>query len=170
MSKNSKLFLKPGACADVLLACYVVATEFVIFLFWVNAGLMLMAVACWSTAAADLLLLLGSGWKVVASFEGNFPNRIKQLPLERYFDLNNVKRILLEADDYQPYFISPEKAMIKIKKQYVVFDAKVLSKIPRGPLKDKKRVVAGLMVSIKGPCWSDLLVADGCWLLVCCSC
>lgn len=35
----------------------------------------------------------GSGWKVVASFEGNFPNRIKQLPLDRHFDINNVKRV-----------------------------------------------------------------------------
>ncbi|GLT25462.1 hypothetical protein SLA2020_416750 [Shorea laevis] len=32
-----------------------------------------------------------------------------------------------------------EKAMAEIKKQYAVFDAKVLSKIPRGPLKDKKK-------------------------------
>lgn len=31
-----------------------------------------------------------------------------------------------------------EKAMIEIKKQFAVFDAKVLSKLPRGPLKDKK--------------------------------
>ncbi|KAI8564926.1 hypothetical protein RHMOL_Rhmol03G0221200 [Rhododendron molle] len=31
-----------------------------------------------------------------------------------------------------------EKAHAEIKKQYAVFDAKVLSKIPRGPLKDKK--------------------------------
>eukprot|EP00262_Sarcandra_glabra_P020254 TRINITY_DN7982_c0_g1_i1.p1 TRINITY_DN7982_c0_g1~~TRINITY_DN7982_c0_g1_i1.p1 ORF type:complete len:253 (-),score=38.67 TRINITY_DN7982_c0_g1_i1:470-1228(-) len=31
-----------------------------------------------------------------------------------------------------------EKAMAELKKQYAVFDAKVLSKIPRGPLKDKK--------------------------------
>lgn len=31
-----------------------------------------------------------------------------------------------------------EKAAIEIKKQYVIFDAKVLSKIPRGPLKAKK--------------------------------
>ncbi|KAL6986335.1 Reticulon-like protein B1 [Sarracenia purpurea var. burkii] len=31
-----------------------------------------------------------------------------------------------------------EKAMIEIKKQYAVFEVKVLSKIPRGPLKDKK--------------------------------
>lgn len=32
-----------------------------------------------------------------------------------------------------------EKAMAELKKHYAVFDAKVLSKIPRGPLKDKKR-------------------------------
>ncbi|XWS32115.1 hypothetical protein CRYUN_Cryun23aG0133200 [Craigia yunnanensis] len=31
-----------------------------------------------------------------------------------------------------------EKAMIEIKRQYAVFDAKVLSKIPKGPLKTKK--------------------------------
>jgi len=32
-----------------------------------------------------------------------------------------------------------EKAMIEIKKLYAKLDEKVLSKIPRGPLKDKKR-------------------------------
>ncbi|XP_015878298.1 reticulon-like protein B2 [Ziziphus jujuba] len=32
-----------------------------------------------------------------------------------------------------------EKATIEIKKQYAVFDAKVLSKIPKGPLKEKKK-------------------------------
>ncbi|KAL2456112.1 Dynamin-2A [Abeliophyllum distichum] len=53
----------------------------------------------------------GGGWKIVASFEGNFPNRIKQLPLDRHFDINNVKRIVLEADGYQPYLISPEKGL-----------------------------------------------------------
>ncbi|XP_021891586.1 dynamin-2B-like [Carica papaya] len=53
----------------------------------------------------------GSGWKVVASFEGSFPNRLKQLPLDRHFDINNVKRIVLEADGYQPYLISPEKGL-----------------------------------------------------------
>ncbi|XXG74823.1 hypothetical protein AAC387_Pa07g3444 [Persea americana] len=53
----------------------------------------------------------GAGWKVVASFEGNFPNRIKQLPLDRHFEINNVKRIVLEADGYQPYLISPEKGL-----------------------------------------------------------
>ncbi|KAJ4905830.1 Reticulon-like protein B2 [Raphanus sativus] len=32
-----------------------------------------------------------------------------------------------------------EKAMAELKKHYAVLDAKVLSKIPRGPLKDKKK-------------------------------
>uniref|UniRef100_A0A0E0FIR9 Reticulon-like protein n=1 Tax=Oryza nivara TaxID=4536 RepID=A0A0E0FIR9_ORYNI len=31
-----------------------------------------------------------------------------------------------------------EKGWVEIKKQYAMFDAKVLSKVPRGPLKDKK--------------------------------
>lgn len=31
-----------------------------------------------------------------------------------------------------------EKGWIEVKKRYAVFDAKVLSKVPRGPLKDKK--------------------------------
>ncbi|XP_028804056.1 dynamin-2B-like [Neltuma alba] len=53
----------------------------------------------------------GNGWKVVASFEGNFPNRIKQLPIDRHFDMKNVKRVVLEADGYQPYLISPEKGL-----------------------------------------------------------
>ncbi|GER34215.1 dynamin family protein [Striga asiatica] len=53
----------------------------------------------------------GGGWKVVSTFEGNFPNRIKQLPLDRHFDMKNVKRIVLEADGYQPYLISPEKGL-----------------------------------------------------------
>ncbi|KAG9160606.1 hypothetical protein Leryth_019326 [Lithospermum erythrorhizon] len=38
-----------------------------------------------------------------------------------------------------------EKALAELKRQYVVFDAKVLSKIPRGPLKDKKLSVWDLV-------------------------
>ncbi|XP_061365728.1 dynamin-2B-like isoform X2 [Gastrolobium bilobum] len=53
----------------------------------------------------------GAGWKIVACFEGRFPDRMKQLPLDRHFDINNVKRIVLEADGYQPYLISPEKGL-----------------------------------------------------------
>ncbi|KAK9124453.1 hypothetical protein Sjap_014055 [Stephania japonica] len=71
---------------------------------------------------------IATGWKIVASFKGNFPNRIKQLPLDRHFDITNVKRfditvgllsfvllmldqIVLEANGYQPYLISREKGL-----------------------------------------------------------
>ncbi|GJN03534.1 hypothetical protein PR202_ga20989 [Eleusine coracana subsp. coracana] len=53
----------------------------------------------------------GVGWKVVASFEGKFPTRIKQLPLDKHFEMKNVKRIVLEVDGYQPYLVSPEKGL-----------------------------------------------------------
>ncbi|GMI86123.1 Dynamin related protein 2B, dynamin-like 3 [Hibiscus trionum] len=53
----------------------------------------------------------GNGWKIVACFEGSFPNRIKQLPLDKHFEMNNVKRVVLESDGYQPYLISPEKGL-----------------------------------------------------------
>lgn len=53
-----------------------------------------------------LIFLQGAGWKIVASFEGNFPNRIKQLPLDRHFDINNVKRVyfVLPLFSKFPYF------------------------------------------------------------------
>lgn len=51
------------------------------------------------------LFLQGSGWKVVASFEGNFPNRIKQLPLDRHFDINNVKRVYFSFSLYMEFFV-----------------------------------------------------------------
>lgn len=67
---------------------------------WYSYGIHL--VNCFLSHAFELPLLLiflqGAGWKIVASFEGNFPNRIKQLPLDRHFDINNVKRV---------YFVLP---------------------------------------------------------------
>ncbi|KAG5228295.1 hypothetical protein OIU76_017773 [Salix suchowensis] len=52
--------------------------------------------------------------------------------------LHTVPVIYEKYDDQVDAFA--EKAMIEIKKQYAVFNAKVLSKIPMGPLKDKKKV------------------------------
>ncbi|KAF8412178.1 hypothetical protein HHK36_000137 [Tetracentron sinense] len=52
--------------------------------------------------------------------------------------LHTVPVLYEKYEDQVDLFV--EKAMIEIKKQYAVFDAKVLSKIPRGPLKNKKKV------------------------------
>jgi len=54
-----------------------------------------------------------------------------------FFLLHTLPVIYEKYEDHVDGF--GEKAMIEIKKQYAVFDEKVLSKIPRGPLKDKKK-------------------------------
>lgn len=43
-----------------------------------------------------------------------------------------------------------EKATAEFKKQYAVFDAKVLSKIPKGPLKDRKKDWSGWPLAVPG--------------------
>ncbi|KAH9549389.1 hypothetical protein CY35_10G016700 [Sphagnum magellanicum] len=59
----------------------------------------------------------GSGWRVVASFEGALPKRMKELPLDSMFELSNVKKLVLEADGYQPYLFSPEKGLRALIRQ-----------------------------------------------------
>ncbi|KAL4594990.1 hypothetical protein ACB092_12G058700 [Castanea dentata] len=54
------------------------------------------------------------------------------------FVLLHIIPVLYEKYDDQIDSFA-EKAMVEIKKQYAVFDAKVLSKIPKGPLKEKKK-------------------------------
>jgi hypothetical protein len=51
--------------------------------------------------------------------------------------MHTVPVLYEKYDDHVDLFA--EKALAEIKKQYAVFDAKVLSKIPRGPLKYKKK-------------------------------
>lgn len=50
--------------------------------------------------------------------------------------LHTVPVLYEKYEDHVDAFA--EKAMIEMKKQYAVFDVKVLSKIPKGPWKDKK--------------------------------
>ncbi|CAK9223934.1 unnamed protein product [Sphagnum troendelagicum] len=59
----------------------------------------------------------GAGWRVVASFEGVLPKRIKGLPLDSMFELSSVKKLVLQADGYQPYLFSPEKGLRALIKQ-----------------------------------------------------
>ncbi|CAM6090387.1 unnamed protein product [Calypogeia fissa] len=51
------------------------------------------------------------GWKVVSSFEGTLPQRFRSLPLAELFEMKSVKKLVLEADGYQPYLLSPEKGL-----------------------------------------------------------
>lgn len=51
--------------------------------------------------------------------------------------LHTVPVLYDKYEDQVDAFV--EKVLDELKKQYAVFDAKVLSKIPRGPLKDRKK-------------------------------
>ncbi|KAK8618098.1 hypothetical protein V6N13_115972 [Hibiscus sabdariffa] len=72
----------------------------------------------------------------VLSIVGNWCNFLTLLYI--VFVLLHTVPVLYEKyeDKVDPF---AEKAWHEINKQYAVFDAKVLSKIPRGPLKEKKK-------------------------------
>ncbi|KAJ8436600.1 hypothetical protein Cgig2_031541 [Carnegiea gigantea] len=61
---------------------------------------------------------------------------LKKFLAVRFLLLHTLPVLYEKYEDQADAFA--EKAMIEIKKQYAVLDEKVLSKIPRGPLKDKK--------------------------------
>ncbi|TYK23017.1 reticulon family protein [Cucumis melo var. makuwa] len=71
----------------------------------------------------------------VLSIAGSWCNFLTLLYI--CFVLLHTVPVLYEKyeDQVDPF---AEKAVIELKKQYAVFDAKVLSKIPLGPLQEKK--------------------------------
>jgi len=73
----------------------------------------------------------------VLSIVGNWCNFLTLFYIT-FVLLHTVPVLYEKYEDQVDHFA--EKAKIEMKKQYAVFDAKVLSKIPRGPLKDKKKV------------------------------
>ncbi|CAK9318225.1 unnamed protein product [Citrullus colocynthis] len=72
----------------------------------------------------------------VLSIVGNWCNFLTLLYIS--FVLLHTVPVLYEKYEDQVDPIA-EKALIELKKQYAVFDAKVLSKIPMGPLQEKKK-------------------------------
>ncbi|XP_021906259.1 reticulon-like protein B5 [Carica papaya] len=79
------------------------------------------------------LVVIGSLW--VVSIVGSWCNFLTLFYI--IFVLLHTVPVLYEKyeDKVDPF---AEKAMIEIRKQYAVFDAKVLSKIPKGALKSKR--------------------------------
>ncbi|CAI7776791.1 unnamed protein product, partial [Closterium sp. NIES-54] len=53
----------------------------------------------------------GGGSQMVEKFVGTLPLRFRGLPLDEMFNFDNVKKVVAEADGYQPYVISPEKGL-----------------------------------------------------------
>ncbi len=48
----------------------------------------------------------GSGWRVVASFEGALPKRMKELPLDSMFELSNVKKVSINLSSVLRFNLS----------------------------------------------------------------
>lgn len=64
----------------------------------------------------------GGGCKVVLSFEGNFPNRIKQLPLDKHFDIKNVKRVFnLWTSSFQISLLALWFDMRAVKSKFLLY-------------------------------------------------
>ncbi|XP_010053196.2 reticulon-like protein B1 [Eucalyptus grandis] len=80
------------------------------------------------------LLVIAGLW--LLSIAGNWCNFLTLFYI--VFVLLHTVPVLYEKfeDKIDPF---AERAMGELRKQYAVFDAKVLSKIPRGPFKDKKK-------------------------------
>ncbi|CAI7847072.1 unnamed protein product, partial [Closterium sp. NIES-53] len=53
----------------------------------------------------------GGGSQMVEKFVGTLPLRFRGLPLDDMFSFDNVKKVVMVADGYQPYLLSPEKGL-----------------------------------------------------------
>ncbi|PKA53276.1 Dynamin-related protein 1E [Apostasia shenzhenica] len=49
------------------------------------------------------------GDKIYGVFDNQLPAALKKLPFDRYLSLQNVKKVVSEADGYQPHLIAPEQ-------------------------------------------------------------
>ncbi|KAJ7962475.1 Reticulon-like protein [Quillaja saponaria] len=79
------------------------------------------------------LIVIGGLW--VLSIAGSWCNFLTLFYIS-FVLLHTVPLLYVTyGDKVDPY---AEKATVEIQKQYAVFEAKVLSKIPKGPLKGKK--------------------------------
>ncbi|KAH7415742.1 hypothetical protein KP509_14G059000 [Ceratopteris richardii] len=49
------------------------------------------------------------GEKIYGVFDNQFPAALKKLQLDRYLSIQNVRKVINEADGYQPHLIAPEQ-------------------------------------------------------------
>lgn len=49
------------------------------------------------------------GERIYGVFDNQFPAALKKLPFDRHLSLQNVRKIVSEADGYQPHLIAPEQ-------------------------------------------------------------
>lgn len=56
-----------------------------------------------------LLYRRPGGDRIYGVFDYQLPAAFRKLPLDRHLSLQNVKKVVTEADGYQPHLIAPEQ-------------------------------------------------------------
>lgn len=50
------------------------------------------------------------GDRIYGVFDYQLPSALRKLPLDRYLSMQNIRKVVSEADGYQPHLIAPEQA------------------------------------------------------------
>lgn len=56
-----------------------------------------------------LLYRRPGGDRIYNVFDNQLPAALRKLPIDKHLSLQNVKRVVSEADGYQPHLIAPEQ-------------------------------------------------------------
>ncbi|GAB4840455.1 Phragmoplastin drp1c [Ancistrocladus abbreviatus] len=54
------------------------------------------------------------GDRIYGVFDNQLPAALKKLPLDRHLSMQNVRKIVVEADGYQPHLIAPEQGIRRL--------------------------------------------------------
>lgn len=61
------------------------------------------------------------GEKIYAVFDNQLPAAMKKLPFDKHLSMQNVRRIVSEADGYQPHLIAPEQGYRRLIESSLVY-------------------------------------------------
>lgn len=56
-----------------------------------------------------LFLRRPGGDRIYGVFDNQLPAALKKLPFDRHLSMQNVRKVISEADGYQPHLIAPEQ-------------------------------------------------------------
>ncbi|KAL5572115.1 hypothetical protein UlMin_021712 [Ulmus minor] len=62
----------------------------------------------------------GGGEKVYGVFDNQFPAALKRLQFDKHLSMDNVRKIITEADGYQPHLIAPEQGYRRLVESSLV--------------------------------------------------
>lgn len=68
-----------------------------------------MLIICYLILSMFCNLRRPGGDRIYGVFDNQLPAALRKLPFDRHLSLQNVKKIVSEADGYQPHLIAPEQ-------------------------------------------------------------